>query len=198
MLLSWGTLVMLLLGTVGMAHAQAPATRPGASAMAFQNGINGLALGGFMGLSTGYLFARDDGWQSGDWRTLGIGAGVGALVGAGVGITLGAVDAGRDDEPFAGLLLKTATAGATFGTALGLVAGAVSWLSSNEAEHILFGGAIGTLAGAAVGAGLAVIEYNNRPGAPAASAGQRLALTLGATGTVRGEILPMPILAGTY
>ena len=64
----------------------------------FSYGWRGLAVGGLFGLSLGYVVARDDGFESDDWKPVAYGLGIGALGGMAIGLTLGFVDL-EDDRP---------------------------------------------------------------------------------------------------
>lgn len=180
----------------GTVYAQSPPPEEGGAKRAIRYGLDGLGLGAYLGLSTGYLVARSDDWTRSDWRVLGLGAGIGALAGAGVGVTLGVVDSSRTGEPIGKLVLSNMGSGATFGTVLGAVAGGVSWLSGNEPEHILYGAAIGTLAGAGVGLVFAIIEANRRPSMAARR--PTVMLTLGAASHAEGTMSLLPTLVGRY
>jgi hypothetical protein len=181
----------------GPVFAQTAPPTEGGAKRAFRYGLDGLGLGAYLGIATGYLVARSDDWTRSDWRILGLGAGIGALAGAGVGVTLGVVDAARTDEPIGKLVLSNMGSGATFGTVLGAVGGGVSWLSGNEAEHILYGAGIGTLAGAGVGLVFAIIEANRRPSMAAAER-PSVVLTLGAASHAQGTMCLFPSLVGRY
>jgi len=183
-------------GPVRAQDATVPPRSEGGASRAFRYGLDGLGLGAYLGASTGYLVARSDGWTRSDWRTLGFGAGIGALVGAGVGVGLGAMDAARTQRPVGRIVLSNMGGGASFGTVLGAVGGMLSWLSDNPPEHILLGAAIGSLAGAGVGLGFAIIEANQDDSV--ASQGPRLALTMGAASQASGAPCFLPSLAGRY
>ena len=174
-----------------------PAETEGGALRAFRYGVDGLALGAYLGLSTGYLVARSDGWTRSDWRTLGLGAGIGALAGAGVGVTLGFVDSARTQRPIGRVVIANVWGGTSFGTLLGAVAGMVSWLSKDDPEHILFGAAIGTLVGAGAGLGFAIIEANRRSDR-AISQASPIRVTVGAASQVGGSLCLLPSLVGRY
>ncbi len=178
-------------------YAQSPPREETGARRGVRYGLDGLALGAYLGFATGYLIARSDDWKRSDWRTLGLGAGIGALAGAGVGVTLGVVDASRTGEPIGKLVLSDMGSGATFGTVLGAVGGAVSWLSGNEPEHVLYGAAIGTLAGAGVGLVFAIIEANRYPSVAAAER-STVVLTLGAASHAAGTLCLLPSLVGRF
>lgn len=174
------------------ARAQASGESAGPASV-FSTGMRGIFLGSAVGASAGYLVARDGGWDKDeDWRTLGYGVAIGALAGAGVGIGLGVADV-ASPPPVGGMYLQYMAGGATFGTAVGALGGLIGWLSSDDAEHILFGAAIGTLAGTALGAGLAVLEHRRRMPAPA-----RYALTLAPVRDASGATFALPALVGHF
>ncbi len=124
----------------------------------FTYGYRGLLVGGLVGLSGGYLVARNDGFEGGDWRPMAYGAGIGALSGGVLGLTLGFVDLADDNPGMGNIALRDMLYGAGFGALVGAITGALVVIKSGDGEHILFGAAIGTLAGTAVGLAVGLFE----------------------------------------
>jgi hypothetical protein len=133
----------------------------------FTYGYRGLTLGALVGVSGGYLVARHDGFEGDDWKPLVYGAGFGALGGAALGLTLGFVDLADDRPGMANLALRDMVYGAGFGALLGAITGGLVVIKSHEAEHILFGAAIGTLAGTGLGLIVGLIEGRRIVDSPA-------------------------------
>ena len=125
----------------------------------FDGAYQGLLVGGLAGLSTGYLFARSDGWDSSsDWKPLAYGAGIGALAGAAVGLTLGIVDMSQGKPGRNGYVMRDGLYGAALGAVLGGIAGGLAAASTKKAEHILLGGSIGVLSGTCLGMVVGFVE----------------------------------------
>jgi hypothetical protein len=124
----------------------------------FTYGWRGLAVGGLAGLSLGYIIARDDGFESDDWKPVVYGLGVGALAGGALGLTLGFIDLDDDRPGMGNIALRDMLYGALFGMAAGAIVGALVLIDSGEPEHILFGAAVGTLSGTLVGLVIGIIE----------------------------------------
>lgn len=124
----------------------------------FTYGWRGLVIGGLAGLSLGYIIARDDGFESGDWKPVVYGLGIGSLVGGATGLTLGFIDLDDDRPGMGNIALRDMLYGAVFGMAVGAIVGALVLISSEDPEHILFGAALGTLSGTLVGLVIGIIE----------------------------------------
>jgi hypothetical protein len=124
----------------------------------FTYGYRGLTVGALVGLSGGYLVARHDGFQGEDWRPLVYGAGFGALGGAALGLTLGFVDLADNNPGMGNIALRDMVYGAGFGSLLGAITGGLIVIKTHDPEHILFGAAIGTLAGTGAGLIIGLIE----------------------------------------
>jgi hypothetical protein len=163
----------------------------------FTYAFNGFLVGSMVGLSGGYLAARVDGFEDGDWRPLAYGTGVGALAGGALGLTLGIVDVARDTPGFGAYILRDTIYGAGFGAAAGAIAGGLAALSTKEGEHVLLGASIGVLAGSAVGIGLGIVE-GNRASSPRRSAAPAVSLALGAAAGADGSAVWMPAVAGRF
>ncbi|MET0340929.1 MAG: hypothetical protein ABW252_08000 [Polyangiales bacterium] len=154
------TVASALLGFAASAHAQqatavVAAPEPDPPSI-FENGYQGLLAGTAVGGSAGYLVARHDDWQKRDWRTVGLGLGIGALAGAGLGISLGIAD--RAGAPAGRYIARDLSLGATFGALVGAIGGGISAIVQDDAEHVLFGAAIGVVSGAGLGIITGIIE----------------------------------------
>jgi len=163
---------------------------------AFDIGIDGFGMGIFAGLAGGYLFAREGGLHTSDWRPLVAGAGIGALAGGALGLTLGLTSTDAASQGRAYLITREMNRGGQFGLLTGAIVGGLVALSNDHPEHILLGAAIGTLGGTA--AGLLVGSLERNPWA-APRVGP-VALQLGVapfTGT-RGELSFGPNLFGRF
>jgi hypothetical protein len=122
--------------------------------------FTGLGTGALVGLSGGYLAARDANWDWGkrEYRAIGLGASIGALSGIALGLGLGAADLGADAPGYGGVVLRDTLYGTGLGAVAGLLAGGISAFARSDAEHALFGTAIGAVAGAGVGMIIGFIE----------------------------------------
>src|SRR3954468_14801829 len=123
---------------------------------------NGFVLGGMIGLSAGYLVARDNGFDDDDWRAVILGTGIGAVVGGTLGLTLGIVDMARQTPGYGGYVLRETMQGAGFGLIVGALVGGVAAASTKQKEHIAYGAALGTLAGTGLGVVLGVFEGDQK------------------------------------
>lgn len=124
----------------------------------FTYGWRGLVVGGLAGLSLGYIVARDGGFESGDWKPVVYGLGIGALGGGAIGLTLGFIDLDDDRPGMGNIALRDMLYGAIFGMAVGGIVGALVLISSEDPEHIVFGAALGTLTGTLAGLVVGIIE----------------------------------------
>jgi hypothetical protein len=126
------------------AHADEAAPLPAHAAA-------GASFGMGVGLGAGYLLTRRDGWEgASDWRTLGYGAGAGALGGALLGLGVGGLAHARHSERRWPVL--AGAAGLTFdGAVAGALVGGVAALAMHDREQILHGASIGAIGGGAVG-----------------------------------------------
>jgi drug/metabolite transporter (DMT)-like permease len=156
-----GLLLASLLWLAASSSAQAAGTfgpNPDAAPSVFSYGYRGLLVGALAGVSGGYLAARRGDFERDDWRPLVLGLGIGGLSGAAIGLTLGFVDLADDRPGAAAIALRDMLYGAGFGALLGLVTGCLVIIRTRDAEHALFGAAIGTVAGTGIGLGIGIIE----------------------------------------
>ena len=202
-------LASLLFATIAQAHDvnantvvvvqpdRAPVAAPRASRPSvFVSGYRGLFAGGLAGASAGYLI------ESGDGRTIGFSAGIGALSGAGLGITLGWLDLGMDDGR-AHLVMRDTLYGTLFGGLTGVVAGSLFILRSGEGEDALLGATIGTLSGAGLGLVIGFVDGygvfgRRRDCASGQCSARRYSPSLATTADVHGSLIVSPGLTGRF
>jgi hypothetical protein len=146
--------VVLVLGCLAPSARAAESQPP----TVFDGAYQGLLVGGLAGLSVGYLFARQDGLHSSDWKPLVYGAGIGALTGSVLGLTLGIVDMSQNRPGRNGYVMRDGLYGAGLGAVLGGIVGGLAAISSKKGEHILLGGSIGVLSGTCLGMGVGFVE----------------------------------------
>lgn len=145
--------------TPAVCHAEVP--RGGEDEPSFFSySFRGLFLGAGLGLAVGYLSTGDK-YESGEWKNLVIGAGVGGLLGIGSGITLALVDESAMRVPTGRYILRDMWYGALLGAAAGAGVGALVFIGSDRLKDVLIGTAIGALPGAALGFVFGVIEAAN-------------------------------------
>ena len=127
----------------------------------FQYGFRGFWTGAEVGFATGYLATGSE-FESGEWRTLVLGAGIGALVGVGGGIALAMVDASDRGRPRYGwYVLRDMGYGVLLGALTGAAVGALVWVADEddgEGKDVLIGLSVGVLIGAGVGAAFGLVE----------------------------------------
>ena len=145
---------VVILGCLGSSARAADLQPP----TVFDGAYQGLLVGGLAGLSVGYLFARQDGLHSSDWKPLVYGAGIGALTGSVLGLTLGIVDMSQRKPGRNGYVMRDGLYGAGLGAILGGIVGGLAAISSSKKEHILLGGSIGALSGTCLGMGVGFVE----------------------------------------
>lgn len=168
-------------------------------------GLHGFWTGAELGLATGYLSTGSD-WDSGEWRNLAIGAGVGAVTGIGVGLLLGTADHGAGDPPGTGYyVLRDMGYGTTLGALGGTAVGAVLLLNDGPAKNIPLGASIGALAGAGLGIIFGIVEGASEDRVAAADGDDREVDVDVETSRVRfslaaadGSWLPVPAVQGTF
>ena len=180
--------LVLGLGTSARAEERRPSI--------FDYAYTGMALGTGVGLAGGYLFAREDGWEKSDWKPIVYGAGIGALAGSGIGLTLGVVDLTRSKpNRKAHYVLRDMGLGAGFGFTVGALAGGLAAISTEKVEHVLFGGAIGVLAGTGLGAIFGFLESDEADGH---AARQPFGIAVLPVMEANGKIAYMPSLSARY
>jgi hypothetical protein len=175
------------------ASARADESRPSIFDYAWQ----GLSLGTGVGLAAGYLVARDDGWEKSDWKPVAYGGGIGALAGAGIGLTLGVIDLTRSKpNRRAHYVLRDMGLGAGFGFCVGAIAGGLAAISSEKPEHVLFGGAIGVLAGAGLGGIFGFFDGPDKP--EQATRAQPFGVAIVPVREANGKLAYLPSLSARY
>jgi hypothetical protein len=199
----------LVVVTLALAAApsQARALEPGGGAepetSVFLYTGRGFLVGGMLGLSIGYMVAREGGWKtSDDWPSLAYGAGIGALTGGVLGVTLGVVDMSRDTPGWGSVVLEDTVKGTGAGALGGALVGGLAAISTKKGEHVLFGAAVGTAVGAGAGMVLGVIEANHmlaRRRARHGAAGRvDIAMTVTAAEAADRGVVWMPGLVGAF
>jgi len=153
----------------------------------FDGAYQGLLVGALAGGATGYLFARQDGLHSSDWKPMVYGAGIGALTGSVLGLTLGIVDMAQSKPGRNGYVMRDGLYGAGLGAVLGGIAGGLAAVSSKKGEHILLGSSIGVLSGACLGMGVGFVEGYRKYSAQVAPVSQ-----------ADGSVTFVPALAGRF
>jgi hypothetical protein len=124
----------------------------------FQYGFRGFWTGAELGLAAGYLTTGSE-YESGEWRKLVLGLGVGAIIGVASGVTLGMVDASDANRPrFGWYVLRDMGYGALLGAFTGAAVGALVWVDDGRPKDVLIGLSWGALIGGAVGALFGVVE----------------------------------------
>jgi hypothetical protein len=167
----------------------------------FSRAALGLLGGAVIGGAGGYLAGRNDGWERSDWRAVGLGLGVGALAGTGVGLMFGFMDKGGIR---AGRYIpRDMAAGAGLGALVGVISGGIAAATTDDAEKVAFGAAVGILAGAGAGIITGIVEgqvQRNRDVRARAVASQRVRLvpSLAWTRVSPDRSVVMPALAGRF
>jgi hypothetical protein len=169
------------------------------SSSAFSYAAEGLGTGIALGLATGYLLSRPT-WESSDWATLGLGAGIGALGGLGLGITLGVLDmGGRSRVHVGGIILKDINLGIATGILAGAIVGTIVWIGGGKPADVLIGLSWGAIFGAGAGLLLGILESVMRKNSERAEAVKRgLSFNIGFTGGPGAIPLPSPMLTGRF
>jgi hypothetical protein len=180
------------------AAAQDPSAQPIESRPSvFTYAGRGFLVGGMVGISAGYLVARSGGWNSDeDWQPLAYGTGIGALAGGALGLTLGIMDMNRNTPGYGAVILRDTVYGAGFGAVAGGIVGTLTFISTDEGEHVLLGASVGALVGAAAGVVLGVLE-GNRALADNQRSASHMVTVAAATGA-DGHLVWMPTVLGRY
>lgn len=179
-------------------------------------GVDGILTGAPIGLAAGFLATGSE-YDKDEWRTLVMGAGVGALAGVGVGLTLGFVDIAREPPPLGYVLLRDIGYGMWLGGAVGAAVGALFLIKSGEGKDVLTGASYGALIGTGVGIAFGVIEVASThkkpppieapppgfgpPGSPSFIAPPPVTSGLTVHFTLIGSadsLMPLPALGGTF
>ena len=193
-----GVLLRLLL-LLTVSGALAPRTAAAQAAPSILSyGMEGFGTGAATGLAVGYL-STGRSFDSGEWRNLLYGAGIGALTGLGVGIVLGVADAGSETyRPGMGYyILRDMDYGVGVGALAGTVVGALVWLDDGRSKDVLIGMAWGAVIGTGAGLVLGTIEGALRlSAAPPPQRG--LSFSFGVTPGPHGAFLPSPVLSGRF
>ena len=134
----------------------------------FSYGFRGFWTGAELGLATGFLTTGSR-YESGEWKKLVLGTGIGAIVGVAGGVTLGVVDASDASRPRYGwLVLRDMGYGATLGALTGAAVGLLVWVDDGRPKDVLIGLSIGALIGAAAGVVFGIVEgIGSKPKPPA-------------------------------
>jgi hypothetical protein len=178
-------------------------------------GFKGFFTGAPIGLAAGFL-ATGEHYDSDEWKTLVLGAGIGALVGTGVGVTLGFVDVGGQPPGTGWLVLRGIGVGAVLGTVVGAAVGAIMIVKSEEPKDVLIGASWGALIGSGVGVAFGLVEgaAAHRAPKPAPAAPKNLqdvkdpevpvqppppsmSVSFSVVGA-EGSFMPLPALVGTF
>jgi hypothetical protein len=154
----------------------------------FDGAYQGLLVGALAGTATGYMFARSDTWdETGGWKPVVYGLGIGALTGSVLGLSLGIIDM-VDRKPHRnGYVMRDGIYGAGLGFVLGGIAGGLAALSTKKAENILFGGSIGVLVGSVGGMVVGFVEGYRKYSA-----------TVSAVRQADGSVALLPALVGRF
>jgi hypothetical protein len=164
-------LLMALLAAPSVARAQPDAG-------IFDYGLRGLLDGAQLGLAAGFL-STGDRYDSGEWRKLVFGTGIGALAGLGLGLALGVADTSREPPRTGWYVLRDVSSGTLIGALAGMAVGALFLIDSGRPKNLLTGAAVGTLIGGAAGIAFGLIESGNESRhAHAAVSGPSLSLAV--------------------
>lgn len=166
----------------------------------FESGMHGFSMGATVGTAIGYLVAREDGFTERDWRPIVAGMGIGALAGGGLGLTLGLFQGNPESAGRGFLVMRGMAHGAQFGFFAGSIAGGLAALESDKLEHVLFGGAVGTLVGASIGLLIGSFERNPwaAPPAPHAPGPMALSFSIAPLRNASGGFSWTPFVSGRF
>lgn len=123
-------------------------------------GFKGFTLGLELGLAVGYI-ATGPRWEHDEWKTVVLGAGIGALGGMTLGIVLAVVDSTSHGVPAGYYLIRGAGYGVLLGATVGATVGVLLWVNDGTSKDVLKGAAWGGVIGAAAGVLYGVIECAN-------------------------------------
>jgi hypothetical protein len=150
---------ILLTFIVGLTIARAARAGDLPPPTVFDGAYQGLLVGAIAGSATGYMFARNDTWdESGGWKPVAYGAGIGAISGSVIGLTLGIVDMAQQRPHRNAYVMRDGLYGAGLGALLGGIAGGMAALYAKEGEYALFGASIGVLTGTVGGMAVGFAE----------------------------------------
>jgi hypothetical protein len=176
------------------AQAQAQAASSDKPTSFFGYGFRGFWDGAVVGLAAGHL-ATGDTYEDGEWKTLVLGAGIGAVLGVGAGVTLAFSD--RQSRRSVGwYVLRDLMSGAMLGGLTGAAVGALVLIDSEHPRDVLTGAAIGGLIGAGVGIAFGILEGMDEPVGPPPQGNLRF--TLVAAGSGRQLPTLLPALRGSF
>ena len=165
----------------------------------FSRAAQGLLAGSVIGAAGGYLVGRRDGWERSDWRSVGLGVGIGALSGTGFGLMLGFMDQGGVR---AGRYIpRDMMAGAGLGGVVGAVAGGIAAAAADDGERVAYGASIGILAGAGLGLITGIVEGQTKDRTETqttVTSRIKLSPTLALARTTPNSSVVMPALAGRF
>jgi hypothetical protein len=123
-------------------------------------GFKGFTLGLELGLAVGYLTTGPQ-WEQGEWKTVVLGAGIGALGGMTAGIVVAVADSTSHGVPAGYYLIRDAGYGVLLGATMGAVIGVLLWVDDGTSKDVLMGAAWGGVIGAGAGLLYGVIESAN-------------------------------------
>jgi hypothetical protein len=125
----------------------------------FDGAYQGLLVGAIAGAATGYMFARSDTWnESGGWKPVLYGTGIGAISGSVIGLSLGIVDMSQRKPHRNGYVMRDGLYGAGLGAVLGGIAGGMAAIYAKEGEYAVLGASIGVLTGTVGGMAVGFVE----------------------------------------
>lgn len=190
-------------GVIGVALASlwavpAIAAEAGLPPSPFETGLSGFGMGVGAGLAGGYLVARSGGSISSEWRAVVAGGVIGALAGGTAGLTLGFVANGPTSQGRGYLIIRDMSYGGSFGAVFGGLIGGLVALRTNHLENVLFGAAIGTLSGTALGLVYGSLERN--PWASGAEVPRKTAWNVGVVPLMKagGTLSLGPSVSGRF
>ena len=209
----FATLLALPVALCLALHPGEAAAADGEQPGMLEYGFKGFVTGAPIGLATGFLATGEE-YKSEEWRTLVIGAGVGALIGTGVGVTLGFVDLETAPPGTGWLVLRGIGVGAFLGAAVGAAVGAIVLVKSEEPKDILTGASWGALIGSGVGIAFGLVEGAaahrkaappaptnlqevKEPAVPVSPPPPSMSVGFSVVGA-EGSLVPLPALVGTF